>query len=320
MNRKELVAAIAEAAELEQKTVESVLKSLQSTIEGAVAKGEKVSVPGFLALSVGARAAREGRNPATGEAIKIPATKAVKLSDGSQPKQAPAHRGAGTHSGLGVVIFEEPVRAADVTDVLEESFEHARTVSSRLDAASSRLVSTSPAVLAALEQLSMTLPAGVDDPTLSLTDDEESVLRETGSLAQPFPPISARASFRSTAKLTALLSGALTVKDAAAQLGVSTGRVRQRLIARTLLGVQEPGGWRLPQFQFEPAGGQIRGLNGVLPTLPESMHVLSVFGFLTKPSIDLVLDDGDSVSPIEWLRSGGQIDAVVALADDFARR
>ena len=72
MNRKELVAAVADGADLEQKTVDAVLRSLQSTLEGAAAKGDKVSVPGFFALSVGDRAAREGRNPSTGKAIQIP--------------------------------------------------------------------------------------------------------------------------------------------------------------------------------------------------------------------------------------------------------
>lgn len=88
MNRKELVTSVAEQADLEQKTVDTVLRGLQSTLEQAVAKGEKVSVPGFFAVSVGQRAAREGRNPATGETINIPAAKTVKFSAGSALKDA----------------------------------------------------------------------------------------------------------------------------------------------------------------------------------------------------------------------------------------
>jgi DNA-binding protein HU-beta len=88
VNRKELVTAVAEKADLEQKTVDAVLRSLQATLESAVAKGEKVSVPGFFAVSVGDRAAREGRNPATGETIKIAAAKTVKFSAGSALKEA----------------------------------------------------------------------------------------------------------------------------------------------------------------------------------------------------------------------------------------
>jgi DNA-binding protein HU-beta len=88
VNRKELVAAVADGAGLEQKTVDAVLRSLQSTLEGCAGKGEKVSVPGFFAMSVGQRAAREGRNPATGETIQIPAAKTVKFSAGSSLKEA----------------------------------------------------------------------------------------------------------------------------------------------------------------------------------------------------------------------------------------
>jgi DNA-binding protein HU-beta len=88
VNRKELVAAVADQADLEQKTVDAVLRSLQSTLEDAAAKGEKVSVPGFFALSVGRREAREGRNPATGQTITIPAANTVKLAAGSALKDA----------------------------------------------------------------------------------------------------------------------------------------------------------------------------------------------------------------------------------------
>ncbi|MGH8860534.1 MAG: HU family DNA-binding protein [Jatrophihabitantaceae bacterium] len=88
MNRKELVTAVAEAADLEQKTVDAVLRGLQSTLEKAAGSGEKVSVPGFFALSVGHRAAREGRNPATGATITIAAANTVKLTAGSALKEA----------------------------------------------------------------------------------------------------------------------------------------------------------------------------------------------------------------------------------------
>jgi len=88
VNRKELVTAVAEHADLEQKTVDAVLRSLQATLEDAVAKGDKVSVPGFFAVSVGQRAAREGRNPATGDTIQIAAANTVKFTAGNALKDA----------------------------------------------------------------------------------------------------------------------------------------------------------------------------------------------------------------------------------------
>jgi len=88
VNRKELVTAVAEHADLEQKTVDAVLRGLQATLESAVAEGDKVSVPGFFSVSVGKRAAREGRNPATGATIQIPAANTVKFTAGSALKEA----------------------------------------------------------------------------------------------------------------------------------------------------------------------------------------------------------------------------------------
>jgi len=88
VNRKELVAAVADQADLEQKTVDSVLRGLQATLEDAAAKGEKVSVPGFFALSVSHSEAREGRNPATGEPLTIAARNTVKFTAGSALKEA----------------------------------------------------------------------------------------------------------------------------------------------------------------------------------------------------------------------------------------
>ena len=88
MNRKELVTAVAENADLEQKTVDAVLRSLQATLEDAVAKGEKVSLPGFFNVSVGQRAAREGRNPRTGKPVKIKAARRPRFSAGKGLKAA----------------------------------------------------------------------------------------------------------------------------------------------------------------------------------------------------------------------------------------
>jgi DNA-binding protein HU-beta len=88
VNRKELVAAVADSASLEQKTVDAVLRGLQATLEDAAAKGDKVSVPGFFAMAIGRREAREGRNPATGETITIAAANTVKLTAGSALKDA----------------------------------------------------------------------------------------------------------------------------------------------------------------------------------------------------------------------------------------
>ncbi|WP_420031429.1 HU family DNA-binding protein [Streptomyces sp. cg28] len=89
MNRSELVAALAERAEVSQKDADAVLNAFAVTVGDVVAKGEeKATVPGFLTFERTHRAAREGRNPATGEAMKIPAGYSVKVAAGSKLKEA----------------------------------------------------------------------------------------------------------------------------------------------------------------------------------------------------------------------------------------
>jgi len=78
VNRTELVAQIAERA----------LAAFQAVLVESLAKGEAVKVTGLLSVERVERAARTGRNPRTGEEIKIPAGYGVKLSAGSTLKKA----------------------------------------------------------------------------------------------------------------------------------------------------------------------------------------------------------------------------------------
>ncbi|WP_415857161.1 HU family DNA-binding protein [Sinomonas sp. G460-2] len=87
-NRSELVAEVAGKTSLSQTAVNGVLDALFEVFEGSVAKGEKVSIPGWLAVERTERAARTGRNPQTGEEIQIPAGFGVKLTAGSKLKAA----------------------------------------------------------------------------------------------------------------------------------------------------------------------------------------------------------------------------------------
>jgi DNA-binding protein HU-beta len=89
MTRSELVAALAERAEVSRKDADAVLAAFAETVGDIVAKGdEKVTIPGFLTLERTHRAAREGRNPASGEPMTIPAGYSVKVSAGSKLKEA----------------------------------------------------------------------------------------------------------------------------------------------------------------------------------------------------------------------------------------
>jgi DNA-binding protein HU-beta len=88
MNRSELVAAVAAKTENSQVAVNGVLDAVFEVFVDQISQGEKVSIPGWLAVERTDRAARTGRNPQTGEAIQIPAGHSVKLTAGSKLKAA----------------------------------------------------------------------------------------------------------------------------------------------------------------------------------------------------------------------------------------
>ena len=86
MNKAELVAAIAEKTELSKKDSEKALKAFIEVVTDELAKGEKVQLVGFGTFEVAQRAAREGRNPQSGEVMSIPASKAPKFKAGKALK------------------------------------------------------------------------------------------------------------------------------------------------------------------------------------------------------------------------------------------
>ncbi|MDO5052146.1 MAG: HU family DNA-binding protein [Pseudoclavibacter sp.] len=88
VNKTELVAAIAAETNQSQANVGNVLDAFFSALAANAAKGVKVTIPGWLSVEQTHRAARTGRNPQTGEPIKIPESKGVKISAGSKLKAA----------------------------------------------------------------------------------------------------------------------------------------------------------------------------------------------------------------------------------------
>jgi hypothetical protein len=114
----------------------------------------------------------------------------------------------------------------------------------------------------------------------------------------------------------------LTLEQAAKALGVSTARLRQRLSPdkRTLYGVKDGRAWRIPKFQFDRKGKQVRGIGKVFPHIRPDAHPLSVRAWFTIPHQDLVVggdDDGRPVPPVEWLSSGRPVVTVAELAKEI---
>ena len=88
MNKTELVAAIAEKAELSKKDAEKALKAFVDVVTAQLKNDQKVQLVGFGTFEVSKRAAREGRNPQTGKTMKIDACKAPKFKAGKALKDA----------------------------------------------------------------------------------------------------------------------------------------------------------------------------------------------------------------------------------------
>ena len=86
MNKAELIAAVAENAELTKKDAEKAVKAFIEVVTDELKKGEKVQVVGFGTFEVAERAAREGRNPQTGASMTIAASKAPKFKAGKALK------------------------------------------------------------------------------------------------------------------------------------------------------------------------------------------------------------------------------------------
>jgi DNA-binding protein HU-beta len=88
MNRTDLVEKIAAGTKLSKSDATRVLDVIVGDIKGSLKKGQKVTLVGFGTFSVSNRKARTGRNPRTGETIKIPATNGLKFTAAQALKDA----------------------------------------------------------------------------------------------------------------------------------------------------------------------------------------------------------------------------------------
>ncbi|WP_308590611.1 HU family DNA-binding protein [uncultured Megasphaera sp.] len=88
MNKTELIAAVANEAEITKKDAEKAVKAVFSVISDSLTKGDKVQIIGFGTFEVRQRKAREGRNPRNNEPIQIEASKTPAFKAGKQLKDA----------------------------------------------------------------------------------------------------------------------------------------------------------------------------------------------------------------------------------------
>jgi DNA-binding protein HU-beta len=86
MTKADLVAKVAADAGITRLVAEKAVNSLVAVVTEALAAGEKITLVGFGTFEVAQRSAREGRNPRTGQTLKIPPSKVVKFRVGSKLK------------------------------------------------------------------------------------------------------------------------------------------------------------------------------------------------------------------------------------------
>ena len=91
MNKNDLIAAVAESTGLSKADATKAVDSVLDLIGGTLKSGNEVRLVGFGTFSVAKRAASEGRNPRTGQAIQIPASKRPKFSPGKALKDLVNH-------------------------------------------------------------------------------------------------------------------------------------------------------------------------------------------------------------------------------------
>ena len=113
MNKRELAKAVAVQADVDFKTVSTVLEGFTDVVTAVVSKGEPVAITGFAKFVKVDRPARMGRNPATGETIRIKASKKARITPVKAFKDAVMSPGGAPKLNRGVFpTSEEAVRAA----------------------------------------------------------------------------------------------------------------------------------------------------------------------------------------------------------------
>ncbi|ACU39325.1 DNA-binding protein [Actinosynnema pretiosum subsp. pretiosum] len=150
------------------------------------------------------------------------------------------------------------------------------------------------------------------EPASYLTPDVRDALVDVGLDLSPHSPDDDKPRARSIVAHAVLRDSAITVADAATQLGVDTSRIRHRLGLGRLVGWKDRGSWRLPAWQFA-GNGVLPGLEAVLASVPEDQPALVIAGFMTTEQEDLPVE-GRPASPRDWLLAGGDPFKVTSLA------
>jgi len=156
------------------------------------------------------------------------------------------------------------------------------------------------------------------DARAALPADELAFLQQAGVAPDDLAPLPADVvppEVRTAGKLASILASALPVPDAAVRLSVDASTLRHRLAVPSVYAIRANGAWKLPLFQFsDTLDAIIPGFGDLAPALV-NLHPVDVFNWFTLPHVDLEIEES-SVSPREWLLSGGSPKRLIALLDE----
>ena len=153
-----------------------------------------------------------------------------------------------------------------------------------------------------------------------LVEDELCFLDESGVDLAEFTPRDRGAASPlalTAADYAAVLATALTIPELASRLGVDESRVRQWLTRHMLYGIKGGKTWCIPLFQLDDAGrALVPGLHSVASRWL-GVHPVEVARWFILPHVDLEDASERSISPRDWLLTGGDPGVVASLAEEL---
>lgn len=152
------------------------------------------------------------------------------------------------------------------------------------------------------------------EPRKELTPEEQAVLKEGGVDLDATPKRDPLA--ETTVQYAAIIESSLTTKQAAERMGIPESQARQMIARRTLYSILLNNRRYIPIFQFEKDESLVVNITKVNAALSPELHPVEVYDWYTQPNSDLFAgEDVDAtMSPLAWLRGGGDVKKLVMLA------
>jgi hypothetical protein len=155
-----------------------------------------------------------------------------------------------------------------------------------------------------------TAPEGLNAALRLVLDEMPTML-----YGEPTEELTSEEQSETAVQYAAIIESSLTTKEAATRMAIPESQVRQMIARRTLYSILLNNRRYIPIFQFEKDGPLVANITKVNAALSPDLHPVEVYDWFTQPDSDLFVgDDVDAtMSPLSWLRSGGDVKKLVML-------